>query len=242
MFRALAIFLLLPVGALADVEVSTSGGKRCITSDGLPDHATGTFPRRGNPNKISRQNIRFCIDHTPEYSGKAQKVPTIGIALNGVIIRPGTADWYDPNSPRKHSRDKSSGWRLDGLGAASQLGMDQNNAHVDNRGLYHYHGIAEPLVALHDSSQIGWAADGFEIHYLGDAARSSYQLKDGKRPTAPFGTYDGTYVQDWEFVEGSGNLDECNGAMIDGTYTYFATDVFPFYPHCLKGKTITRFR
>ena len=242
MFRLLAVLLILPISALADSDVTVSNGKRCITSDGLPDHATGNFPRRGNPNKISRQNIRFCVDATPEYSDRSQNVPTIGIALNGIIIRPGTADWYDASSPRKHSRDKSSGWRLDGLGAASQLGMDQNNAHVDNRGLYHYHGIAEPLTELSDSSLIGWAADGFEIHYIGDDARSSYQLKSGIRPTAPGGRYDGTYVQDWDFIEGSGNLDDCNGAMIDGIYAYFATDTFPFYPHCLKGKNITRYR
>ena len=242
MLRFVAVLLLFPMSAVAESSVTVSGDRRCITSDGLPDHATGRFPTRGNPNKISRQNIRFCVDATPEYSGRAHQVPTIGIAINGIIIRPGTADWYDASSPRKHSRDKSSGWRLDGLGAASQLGMDQNNAHVDNRGLYHYHGIAEPLVDLDSSSMIGWAADGFEIHYLGDGARSSYQLKDGKRLTAPFGTYDGTYVQDWEYVSGSGNLDECNGALINGTYAYFATDTFPFYPHCLKGKNITRYR
>jgi len=230
------------MSALADSYVTVSGDKRCITSDGLPDHETGKFPTRGNPNRISRQNIRFCVDATPEYGGRAREVQTVGIALNGIIIRPGTADWYDASSPRKHSRDRSSGWRLDGLGAAEALGMDQNNAHVDNRGLYHYHGIAEPLVELDDSSLVGWAADGFEIHYLGDGARSSYQLKSGKRPTAPFGTYDGTYVQDWEFTQGSGNLDECNGALVSGTYTYFATDTFPFYPHCLKGKNIAQYR
>ena len=196
MLRFIAILLLFPMSAVAESSVTVSGDRRCITSDGLPDHATGRFPTRGNPNKISRQNIRFCVDATPEYSGRAHQVPTIGIAINGIIIRPGTADWYDASSPRKHSRDKSSGWRLDGLGAASQLGMDQNNAHVDNRGLYHYHGIAEPLVDLDSSSMIGWAADGFEIHYLGDGARSSYQLKDGEK-IFDFSEFDKNLI--WQF-------------------------------------------
>lgn len=241
MTRFALLLFMIPSIALAHGEVSITNGQRCIQSDGIPDHETGTFPRRGNPHTMSKQNIRFCVDANPEFSGKTQSVGTVGIATNGVIIRPGTADWYDANSPRKHSRDPASGWRLDGMGASQMLGLDHNNAHVDHRGLYHYHGIADPLADA-EGSLIGWAADGFEIHYIGGKARSSYQLKTGSRTSAPGGPHDGTFVQDWEYVQGSGNLDECNGAMIDGTYTYFATDSFPFFPHCLKGKNITQFR
>ena len=127
------------------------------------------------------------------------------------------------------------------MGASDIIRLDQNNAHVDQQGLYHYHGVADPL-ADNAGSLIGWAADGFEIHYVGNKAQSSYQLKSGTRSTAPGGAHDGTYVQDWTYVAGSGNLDECNGAMVNGTYTYFATDSFPFYPHCLKGKSIMDYR
>lgn len=241
MIRLILALSLLPFAADADSSISVSNGLRCVTSDGLPKHETGAFPNRGNPHTISEQRIQFCVDATPEYSGQTQKVRTIGIAINGIIIRPGTADWYDASSPRKHSRNPASGWRLDGMGAAEALGLDQNNAHVDHRGMYHYHGIAGPLANL-KGSLIGWAADGFEIHYVGDKAQPSYQLKDGDRSTVPGGTHDGTYVQDWAYVARSGNLDECNGAMVEGTYTYFATDSFPFFPHCLKGKTVMQFR
>lgn len=241
MICLVSLFALLPFTAIADSSISVSNDLRCVTSDGLPDHEIGVFPSRGNPHTLSKQRIQFCVDATPEYGGKAQEVQTIGIAINGIIIRPGTADWYDANTPRKHSRNPASGWRLDGMGSAEALGLDQNNAHVDHRGLYHYHGIADPLADA-SGSLIGWAADGFEIHYVGEQARSSYQLEPGSRSTAPGGEHDGTYVQDWAYVAGSGNLDECNGAMVNGTYTYFATDSFPFFPHCLKGKTVMRFR
>ena len=241
MLRALFCLALLPATAFAETSITVASDLRCIASDGLPDHTTGQFPRRGNPHTIAAQTIRFCVDATPEYDGTAREVRTIGIASNGVIIRPGTADWFDARSPRGHSRDDSSGWRLDGMGASDMLGLDQNNAHVDRRGLYHYHGIADPL-ADDPGTLIGWAADGFEIHYIGDRAQSSFQLKSGTRPTAPGGAYDGTYVQDWTYVKGSGNLDECNGAVVDGTYRYFATDSYPFFPHCLMGKDIMRFR
>lgn len=241
MIRLVLVFALLPFTAIADSYINVSNDLRCVTSDGLPDHETGAFPNRGNPHSISKQHIQFCVDATPDFGGTAQEVQTIGIAINGVIIRPGTADWYDASSPRKHSRNPASGWRLDGMGAGEALGLDQNNAHVDHRGLYHYHGIADPLADA-DGSLVGWAADGFEIHYIGDRAKSSYQLEEGKRSTAPGGERDGTYVQDWVYVAGSGNLDECNGAMVNDTYTYFATDSFPFFPHCLKGTTVMQFR
>ena len=236
----IAILTLTPAAVLAgDLHVSVTGDLRCITSDGLPDHSTGRFPNPGNPNRIKEQSVQFCVDATPDYAGSATETRTIGIATNGVIIRPGTADYYDAASRRGHSRNPASGWRLDAVGA--DLGLDQNLGHADNRGLYHYHGVGDGLSDAR-GSLIGWAADGFEIHYIGDRATSSYQLKSGTRPTAPGGKYDGTYVEDFEYVKGSGKLDECNGAMVDGTYTYFATDTFPFFPHCLKGARIMRYR
>ncbi len=226
------------------VRVTESSDMRCISSNGYPDHSIGQFPNSGNPHSISAQSIQFCVTATPEKTSRATEVETVGIAENGVIIRPGTADYYDASSPRGFSRDGSSGWNLEGMGASELLGLDQNNAHVDQRGLYHYHGVPPTLAATvtNEDTRIGWAADGFEIHYVGDNARPSYQLKSGTRSTAPGGTYDGTYNEDFEYVRGLGNLDECNGAMLNGTYTYFATDTYPFYPRCLYGSQVTVFR
>ena len=113
--------------------------------------------------------------------------------------------------------------------------MDQNNAHVDQRGLYHYHGTSKALARQGKGTLIGYAADGFEIHYLGKAKKSSYQLKKGTRPSAPGGRYDGTYNQDWHYVAGSGALDRCNGGSLNGKFVYFATDTYPFFPRCLWG-------
>lgn len=49
-------------------------------------------------------------------------VKTVGIAKNGIIIRPGTADYFDASSPRGHSCNRSSGWNLDGMGPDNTLG------------------------------------------------------------------------------------------------------------------------
>ena len=224
--------------AVNRVSVETKGEQRCILSNGIPDHETGQFPNSGNPNQISEQTVTFCVARSPEKGTVAEPARTIGIAKNGVTIRPGTADWYDSTSPRGHSRDRSSGWNLDGVGSG-QLGVDFQNAHVGPLGDYHYHAMPDALKGTASETFVGYAADGFEIHYTGASAVSSWQLKSGSRATAPFGQFDGTYNQDFEHVAGSGNLDQCNGTEVDGKYLYFATDSYPFFPRCIYGTQIT---
>jgi hypothetical protein len=101
------------------------------------------------------------------------------------------------------------------------------------------------------SSLLGYAADGFPIYLQTSGDRSSYQLKGGTRPSGtagPGGKYDGTYTVDFEFAQGSGNLDEANGKTgvtaeyPEGTYYYVATAEFPFYPRMLKGTPDASFR
>ncbi|MEM9176143.1 MAG: YHYH protein [Myxococcota bacterium] len=238
-----ALGLVLPGTAHeARVAVTVENGERCVASNGLPDHDTGRFPNAGNPNAISAQDVRLCVPARPVRSAtKTTLRGSVGVALNGVQIRPGTADYYDAASPRGFSRDPRSGWNLEGMGAAERLGMDANAAHVDERGLYHYHGVSPALLRTAKGTQIGWAADGFEIHYV-EGKRSSWRLRTGRRPSAPGGRYDGTYVEDWVYVAGSGDLDECNGGAWDGGFAYFATDTFPFFPRCAWGTPGDGFR
>lgn len=226
-----------------DVQITRQGDQLCITSNGSPDHAMGQFPTQGNPHTFQVQTVQVCVDgtptrgNTPDWNSRAS-----GISVTGIFFRPGTADYYDASSPRLHSRDPSSGWNLEGMGSAGALGMDGANAHVDERGLYHYHALAQPFLANRDDTLVGWAADGFEIHYVGSSVQSSWQLRSGDRTTAPYGAYDGSFVEDWVHVVGSGNLDQCNGAMMGGAYVYFATDTFPFFPRCFLGDVSQDFR
>lgn len=245
MKRALLLSVLILAGKFAQsadahenqVSITTRGDLRCIASNGTPNHDIGRFPNSGNPHRFRAQDVEVCVDATPRLTGETvHRTRASGISLTGILFRPGTADFYDASSPRGFSRDRSSGWRLEGMGAATQLGMDAQNAHVDHRGLYHYHAASPALLDSLDGTLIGYAADGFEIHYSGASAMSSWQLKPGERTTPPYGGHDGTYEQDWRYVAGSGNLDACNGATVQGRYVYFATDSFPFFPRCFKGE------
>ncbi|GLQ35706.1 hypothetical protein GCM10007939_19890 [Amylibacter marinus] len=238
-FIVTALAIGLGASALAadnQVTIVTKGTTTCIQSNGIPDHDMGAFPRRGNPNSFRAQNQKYCFSANPKKRKiKSTKAQIVGVTLTGIPIRPGTADWYDASSPRGHSRDSSSGWNLDGMGPDNALGLDHNNAHVDHRGLYHYHGMPAALIDLNNDTLMGYAADGHEIHYVGAKAQASWVLKSGVRPSGPGGRYDGTYNQDFEYKAGSGNLDECNGAMVNGQYVYFATDSYPYFQRCHFG-------
>jgi YHYH protein len=235
--------------AASEVSITTEGDRRIITANGLPDHATGPFPNRDNPHAVRAQSYRYTMPLRPTVNATATPLPRqpFGIALNGVLFDPGTAEYWQ--------NDRDSGWRYDALGSAFSLGLDTNHAHVQPNGAYHYHGLPTALLARLAADRpglvlVGWAADGFPIYAVSPASaaaqqlRTSYQLKPGNRPTTdgqPGGRYDGSFVEDFAYVAGSGDLDECSGRFgatpefPTGTYHYVLTADFPFVPRAFRG-------
>ena len=254
------------------VTITIKGEYRYITANGLPDHTTGRFPNRGNPNRISEQDYTFRVPLRPEANDRPtrQRGP-FGVALNGVPFDPGTAEYWSPNGRRfGPPRDGGPHWNYDALSGKINLGLDKNNAHVQPTGAYHYHGLPTGLLAKQLGGEkqtamvlLGYAADGFPVYSTlahedpndPDSPlkkmTASYRLKDGQRPggdDGPGDRYDGTFVQDWEYVEDTGDLDECNGRTgvtpehPDGTYYYVITDAFPFIPRMHRGTPDRSFR
>lgn len=247
-----------------EVSITVEGNVRVIRSNGLPNHVTGDFPNSGNPHSITAQNNVFRVPLTPEYASTSTSVlgsdnrPAykVGVAVNGVPFDVTTAEYW--------KRDPSLGWNIEAIGTLN-LGLDDNQAHVQPTGAYHYHGVPYGLIADQSATQhsalYGYAADGFPIYILygysepndGSSSvrkvTSSYRLKSGSRPSSgPSGTYDGTYTQDYEYVAGLGDLDEHNGRFgvtpeyPDGIYHYYITDSFPFHPRSFKGTPNNTFR
>lgn len=232
----LALALLTGGAAQAHVTMTVKDGQRCITSNGVPEHETG--PWRAGAVVVEQDN-KFCMPSTPELTDTiTDKVTVSGVTMTGIPLRPGTAEYYDSTSEKGYSRNDASGWNVEGIGG---LIMDAQNGHVDGGGLYHYHGISSAVTGDLDGTLFGYAGDGFAILYAGGKVKSSWQLKGGERESAPGGAHDGTYVQDFEYVAGSGTLDECNGTMVEGKYVYYATDTFPFFPRCFKGTVSSDF-
>lgn len=228
------------------VVVSVDDGTRRIETNALPDHETGDFPNPGNPNAISAQDLTWEFPVEGMLVGSSTEVRVPGVAVNGVKFEPGTAETVTCATGETY--------QVEALQDVYDLGFDFNNAHVQPTGEYHYHGISQLLVEAYQSDSdlvhIGFAADGFLMYYsMSGSLRSSYQLADEPRTgsncqiSLPGGeafdlegtAADGTYTSDWVFVAGSGDLDLCNGATIDGEYAYMITDTFPFAPRCLNG-------
>lgn len=195
-----------------------------------------------------------------------------GISLNGVYMMPAPAtpfifedtntgeynwDWvFEPTTNIGDGRD--------------YVGLDCASAHVNPNSGYHYHGnmfeyveelasgISTTNTIPEELLQVGWAADGFPILYRFGPDKDgnvkemfpSFQLKSGLRPgdgeSAPCGPYSGKYTNDFEYIAGKGDLDECNGIEAPITlttaqgeetfeYYYVVTQDFPQISRCMKG-------
>ena len=242
------------------VSIVVQGDYRVITSNGIPSHLVGAFPNRGNPNTIKPQKYQFRVPLTPKPATRQARGALFGVAINGVVFDPGTAELWN-NDFRWHYE------ALSGLYASrGSLGMDANLAHVQPNGAYHYHGMPRGLLTelnyTTHMTLVGWAADGYPIYgpygYV-DAndpksglkvLKSSYRLRSGERDSSngPGGVYDSSFASDFEYVAGLGDLDRYNGRygvtpeFPNGTFYYVLTEDFPFVPRQLKGEADSSFR
>ncbi len=194
----------------------------------------------------------------------------LGVALNGVILSPapGTPFIYVDKNTGEFNWDWVFEPTTNQGDQMGQVRLDCATAHTNGSG-YHYHGeMFEHLetdkpgitsaTMLSEVHQIGWASDGFPVIYkFGPDAdgqmkelQPSFRLKSGERPgdgvSAPCGPYTGKYTVDFEYVQGIGDLDECNGIASEITletalgtetfnYFYVVTSTFPQIGRCLKG-------
>ena len=234
-----------------------------IKSNGIPSHAVGNFPNSGNPNHITAQKHILRVPKYPQWTGSTISSTHFGVAVNGVLFVPRTAGCWGTvthrpttnfhlrpsqrprSSQLEFSSKRECEWREEAIiGNKSRLGLDDNFAHVQRNGMYHYHGVPTGLIRQlenesdKDLIMIGYAADGYEIQVSKDSKyQSSYQLKSGKRLMGPRGRFDGSYTEDFEYISGSGDLDECNGLLTDDKqYSYILTHEFPFVPRCWRGE------
>lgn len=154
----------------------------------------------------------------------------------------------------------SDPWNLEAIGGVFVFGTDASNGHVQPNGQYHYHGMPVGYVNRVNSGAaaitlVGFAVDGFPIYakygYSSaqdatsalKAVTSSYQKLQTPATGRPSSTTFplGTFTQDYQYVAGSGDLDECNGRVgvtpefPGGIYHYYITETFPYVQRCVKG-------
>ena len=239
-----------------------------FTSNGIPRHATGQYPNQGNPNTIGVHTEVRRVPKAPVKTDIPSEMAEFGITLDGIKLDRDTAESYR-NERQWNYEALTPGMarRLSGDARFAWLGSDCNNAHVQPGGSYHYHGPPRALLReltagaeIEDMVLGGFAADGFPFYLFygyedpGDpasglvAVEASWDLRPGERATAPGGAHDGTFREDWQYVEGSGDLDECGGRFgvtpefPDGTYHYYLTSDYPYIPRCVFGTPDASFR
>jgi hypothetical protein len=233
------------------VTASCTSTLRTLTGNGVPDHAPGTFPNSSNPNAIKAVNFTFRTSLSPSVAAANTAVShVVGYVNNGVKLDPSTAESYQ----------NAGVWKIEALNQSYfAFGVDSSNAHVQPDGAYHYHGMPEGYITRQGKGTamtlVGFALDGFPIYArygYSDALNASsttrkinasYRLKTSPSAGRPSTSAVpmGTFTQDYEYVQGLGDLDDCNGRFgvtpefPSGIYHYYITEGYPYIQRCLKG-------
>jgi hypothetical protein len=242
---------------------------RKVYTNDIPSHEYGPFA--GN-NEIAGHDFEYAMCLYPELTTTATEIiedpssqgcgggTIFGVSDQGINYSPfARLYWVNPNT-----QEENLNWHVE---ADFTLNMDLNGGHINNVSRYHYHNIPSDYLnndlnidGTSHSPLLGYAADGFPIYYKYlyanpndetstiSAFNSSFQLKSGARPgdgiSAPNGSYNGNYVEDYEYINSLSELDECGGRFgvtpeyPEGTYYYVLTDNWPYIPRCLKGRFV----
>lgn len=239
------------------LTVTVSGDKCIFHSNAIPHHHFNDG-ERSFPNQVSAQDDRYEVSRTPQHAAAITALSLQldnAILLNGVKVDILAAGCFNVGNGKVGCNDMTTAWRYDPMYKANGFEVDSHNAHSQPDGTYHYHGTPNAFypsdTAVQASPVVGFAADGYPIYgpYIqqGEVIKkvtASYRLKSGNRPTGagqPGGVYNGEFRDDYEYVEGLGDLDQCNGMTYQGVYGYYITDSFPYVLNCFKGTVDSSF-
>ena len=200
-----------------EVEATCDGDTISVVSNGVPDFTyIGTSP--GAPDG---REFTFALPATATLAETVTDIPyigPIGVSLSGIAI-------YGPT--------EGTGGDVDSLpGIISACGSH------NGPGGFHTHKILTsvetdcwftPEEVAAEPQLAGYAFDGYPIYTGNDQYTSSWQLTD-----------ESLFATDtWAahtYVEGSGDLDQCNGRVDEnGDYAYYTTDEFPYVLGCFAG-------
>ncbi|XZF13199.1 YHYH protein [Chitinophagaceae bacterium MMS25-I14] len=245
-------------------QVQYSANNVYISATCIPGYSIG--PWNGNPNTPSNQNFVFKITRSPQKNTgtlTAIGLGHTGVWTNGVSIF-NVSDAQSYNNAGVWNRNA---YFFEGSGFDNCLGHPQGN------GEYHHHVSPTCLYndkdSTHHSPIIGYAFDGYPVYGAYGYADTnggggikrmtpSYQARNiTTRTTLPDGsaassagpavsaTYPvGSFIEDYVYTAGSGDLDEHNGRWCktpeypNGTYAYFVTidgSQTPVFPYTMYG-------
>jgi YHYH protein len=199
--------------AVTRADFTASSPVSRVTGNGLPDHATGTFPVASsddayrydrNPNRIRAQTLDWALPATPTVAARPSCLGggAIGVLLTGSVIY---------NALDAGGRD-----------AVAHEVQDACQGHPDPSGTYHYHALTSCLEGATNtpSKLIGYALDGFGIYGPRD--------ETGKLLTNA----------DLDECHGRSSQVLWNGKPVV-MYHYVATYEYPYTLGCFRGVPIS---
>ena len=218
------------------VKITEETDRYIIESNAIPSHETGQFPNRANPNAIAAQDITKYVTKLPQKSDVPIDVKMPGIAVNGVLFEPGTAECFGqqrqrgggassqrqqqkakkgsgvrpPRGPRDNSGQGAR--RLRGKGASCDWREEAIVKGVGRLGLDRSNAHVQPSGLYHyHGIPLGLVAqlipDASGLVHIGYAADGHFMFVDPKRK----------FQSSWRLKSGlrsSGPL-----GIYDGTYT-----------------------
>ncbi len=217
-------------------SVTCTADSVTVESNGIPNFELP--PENTWPNVTTEIASTYSFPRYPAAAAETSPVPLqdgIGVTITGLPIfgptEAGIHDYKDPN-----------------LDAAIYLYC---GGHPSGQGQFHFHAMPTCLKRTVGSETflvIGYAWDGYPIlaHYdcAGGACGPSEYYASSWQPIPEYFDAEGRpdYTNatqgSWdihEYVEGSGDLDECNGGDFGAGYAYYATDTFPYFLGCYHG-------
>ena len=228
------------------VTTDYNGSSFFVKTTSVPDHG---FLRDNGINTVTTQNLVYQITRTPVEAQTKISTPNrkaIGVAVNGVVF-------YNPVGTEQENRNNVP-YTINQVDYLNKNNIDKGEGSPDENGIYHYTSDPIRLYTKDDTAHsplLGYALDGYPIYGPygwndprgNDTPRvmeTSYRLKTNVRSDGT--ASDGTYIEDYEYVVGLGDLDEHNGRFCNtpeypnGTYAYFVTvdpndTTVPLYPY-----------
>ena len=198
----------------SSLKLTSSGGVQTLTGNGLPDHATGSFPIAPsdpayqydrNPNRIAPQVLHYALPTNPVVASQPSCLGPgpIAVLLTGAVV-------------------------FDALDAAERDAVahevqDACNGHPEVMGAYHYHSLTPCLndSGTGHSGLMGYALDGFGLYGVrGEGAR---------------------VLTNADLDECHGHTHEIlwRGKRVN-IYHYHATYAFPYTISCFKGTSLQK--
>jgi hypothetical protein len=250
---------------------------RYIYANSIPDHGAGTlnggftvtgqddtwtmcaYPTQGmSITQLYGDDSQMGCSTTGSYR--------FGVGTNGVHYAPSSTEHFEilDSESGEGTGEYNYNWNIEAVVA---FGVNNQGAHLNSKGEYHYHAIADVyfnnslgIDGSAFSPIVAYAADGYPVYYKyaytdkddNTSGISSFDsgwklktdnggVRSGDGFSAPDGSYNGLYIEDYEFDANSTELDECNGRYgitpdyPDGTYYYVLTDSWPYIPRCFAG-------